>query len=46
MFHSSREKMTVSFTVISNVAVTARVSINKKGEDLFIKDIFKPKQSV
>ena len=46
MFDSSRVKMTVSFTVISNVAVPARVSINKKGADLFIKDIFKPKQSV
>ena len=46
MFHSSSEKMAVSFTLISNVAVTTRVSIKKKGVDLFIKGIFKPEQSV
>ena len=46
MFRSSSEKMAVSFTVISNVVVTTSVSINKKGADLFIKGIFKPKQSV
>ena len=38
--------MVVSFTVISNIAVTTRVSISKKGADLFIKGIFKLKQSV
>ena len=38
--------MTVNFTIISYVAVTARVSINKKGADLFIKGIFKLEQSV
>ena len=42
MFHSSSEKMAVSFIIISNVAVAARVSINKKGADLFVKGIFKP----
>ena len=36
----------VSFTIISDVTVTTRVSINKKGADLFIKVIFKPEQSV
>ena len=46
MFRSSSEKMAVSFTIISSVAVTTRVSINKKGADLFIKAIFKPEQSV
>ena len=46
MFHSSSERMAVSFTVISIVAVTTRVSVNKKGADLFIKGIVKPKQSV
>ena len=40
MFHSSSEKMAVSFTIISDAAVTTRVSINKKGAD-FIKGIFK-----
>ena len=29
--------MAVSLTVKSNVEVTTRVSISKKGEDLFIK---------
>ena len=33
--------MQVSFTIISNVAVTTRVSINKKGMDLFVKAFFK-----
>ena len=33
--------MQVSFTIISNVAVTTRVSINKKGTDLFVKAFFK-----
>ena len=46
VLRSSSEKMAVSFTVISNVAVTRRVSINKKGEDLLIKGIFKPEQNV
>ena len=46
MFRSSNEKMAVSFTIISYVAVTARVSINKKGADLFTKGIFKLEQSV
>ena len=46
MFFSSSEKMAVRFTVISNVAVTTGVSINKKGVDLVIKGIFKPKKSV
>ena len=46
MFRSSSEKMAVSPTIISNVAVTAGVSISKKGVDLFIKGIFKPEQSV
>ena len=41
MFCNSSEKMAVSFTIISNVAVTTRVSINKKGADLFTKGIFK-----
>ena len=38
--------MAVSFTIINNIAVTTRVSINKEGGDLFIKRIFKPEQSV
>ena len=46
MFRSSNEKMAVSFTIISNVAVTTGVSIDKKGADHFIKAIFKPEQSV
>ena len=46
MFRSSSEKMAVSPTIISNVAVTTRASINKKGVDLFIKGIFKPEQSI
>ena len=33
MFRSSSEKIAVSLTLISNFAVTARVSINKKGVD-------------
>ena len=35
------KKIAKGFTIISNVAVTTRVSINKKGADLFIKGIFK-----
>ena len=46
MFCSSNEKMVVSFTVIIKVAVTTRVSINQKGADLFIKNIFKSEQSL
>ena len=46
MFRSTNEKMAVSFTIINNVVVTARVSINKKGADFFIKGIFKLEQSV
>ena len=46
VLRSSGEKMAESFTVISNVAVTRRLSINKKGEDLLIKGIFKPEQNV
>ena len=44
--HSSNKKMAVSFTLISNVAVTRCVSINKKGVDLFVKGTFKAEQSV
>ena len=36
------EKIGVSFTIVSNVAVTTSLSINKKGANLFIKGIFKP----
>ena len=46
MFRSSSKKMAVSFTIISDVAVATRVSVNKKGADLFIKAIFIPEQSV
>ena len=46
MFRSPSGKMAVSFTIISKVAVTTRVSKNKKGEDPFIKGIFKPEQGV
>ena len=46
MFCSSSKKMMVSLTIISNVAVTTGVSINKKGADLFIKGSFKPEQSI
>ena len=38
--------MAVSFTIISNVAVTAHVSINKKAADLFIKGILKTENSL
>ena len=34
MFCSSSDIMAVTFTIISNVAFTTRVSINKKGTDL------------
>ena len=46
MFRSSSVKMAISFTVISDVAVTTCKSINKKEGALFIKGIFKPEQSV
>ena len=46
MFRSPSKKMVVSFIIISNVAVTTRVYVNKEEADLFIKCIFKPKQSV
>ena len=46
MFCSSSEKMALSFTIISNVAVTTHISINKKGADLFTKGIFKLEQSI
>ena len=45
MFRSSSEKMAITFTINDNVAIITRVSINKKGADLFIKGIFKPEQS-
>ena len=38
--------MAVSFTVISNVAVTRCVSINKKGVDPFVKGTFRAEKSV
>ena len=38
--------MAVSFTVLSNVAFTTSVSINKIGADLFIKGIVKVEQGV
>ena len=44
MFWNSSEKIEVRFTEISNVTVITRVQINKKGADLFIKGIFRPKQ--
>ena len=37
MFPSSIEEIVARFTIRSNFAVITRVSINKKGEDLFIK---------
>ena len=43
---NSSEKMAVSFTIISDVAVTACVSINKKGADLFIKGILKTEKTL
>lgn len=46
MFRNSTEKMAVSFTVITNIAVITHAPINKKGVDLLIKDIFEPEQSV
>ena len=46
MFCSTSEKIVVSFAIISNVAVTTRVSIIKKATDLFIKGIFKLEQIV
>ena len=45
MLRNSSEKIEVRFTEISNVTVITRVQINKKGADLFIKGIFRPKQS-
>ena len=46
MFRSSSEEIAVIFTIISNIAVTTRVSINEKGADIFIKGIFEPQQNV
>ena len=46
MIHSCSEKVAVSFTVISIVAVTTRVSVNTKGADFFIEGIFRSEQSV
>ena len=46
MLYSSSDKIAVSFTIISNVAVTAHVSINKKAADLFIKGILKTENSL
>ena len=46
MFCSFSDKVVGRFTIISNVAVTTRANITKKGPDLFIKGIFKPQQSV
>ena len=46
MFRRSSEEIAVSFIIISNIAVTARVSINQKEADLFIKGIFEPQQNV
>ena len=46
MFCSSSEKIAVGFTIIGKVSVTTCASINKRGTDLFTKDIFKPEQSV
>ena len=37
MFRSSSEKMVVSFTVISNIAITILVPINKKGADFLLR---------
>ena len=42
MFCSSSEKIAVGFTIIGKVSVTTCASINKRGTDLFTKDIFKP----
>ena len=46
MIRISSEKMVVTFTEISKVAVTTHVSSNKKVGNLFIKGIFKWKQGV
>ena len=46
MFSSSSKKMAVSFTLISNMAVTTHAPLAKKGADLFIKGIFFPEQSI
>ena len=46
MFRSSSEEIAVSFIIISDIAVTARVYINQKGADLFIKGVFEPQQNV
>ena len=43
---SSSGKIAVGFTIIGKVSVTTCASINKRGTDLFTKDIFKPEQSV
>ena len=43
MFSSPNEKMTVSLAVVSNIAVTARASIDQKATKLFLKGVFKIK---
>ena len=43
---SSSGKMAVRFIILSNVAFTTSVSINKIEADLFIKGIFKLEQGV
>ena len=40
MFCSSSKKVVVCFTIISNLAVTTRVSVNNVRADLFLKGIF------
>ena len=40
MLCSSSKKVTVCFTILSNLAVTARVSVNNLRVDLFLKGIF------
>ena len=43
MFCSSCKKVSVSFTIISSIAATTRITINKMRTNFLIKGIFKNK---
>ena len=40
MLYSSSKKVEVCFTILSNLALTTRVSVNNNKADLFLKGIF------
>ena len=46
MLCSSSEKVAVCFNIISNLAVTTRVSVNNVRADLFLKGIFIAEQQI